>query len=433
MKIYYIDPENGLDSNDGLSENSPKKDYKKINVKSGDSILFKCGTFIRGMLENVYDNKGEVITYGAYGKGEKPTFCGSVDILSNPDVWCETQKNIWMTEAIENDEMCNFVFDGGTSYGTLRWEMEDLCEQGDFYDNCFGTRMRESTMPAGHKIYMYSCKNPGEFYSDIEAVTYQKRRLATNGDNLCFENLRFINSGTHGIAAGPSAVNLTVKNCDFENIGGCVWSKDLRIRFGNGFECWDIAKNVTVTGCYFYNIYDSGVTHQGSKTSCRPAENMHLDNNIFIKCGMGAYEQRDLLPLSATFCNNVCIDAGCGFSKQGEIMPRRSEIWPKPMGHHIFIWRIDHKTDGGKLEIKNNIFSGAKYGASVYSIIEKCAEEQIDLEGNIYCTPDTDTLVNRFFGRDFESFNDYKNSKIEKNPICKKLDTSIYLKERQQV
>ena len=429
MAIYYIDNQNGLDTNDGLSELSPKKDYTKIDVKSGDSVLFKCGTFIRGMLENVYDNKGDIITYGSYGEGEKPTFCGSVDTLSNPDVWCEESQNIWVTDAV-CDEVCNFIFDDGASYGTLCWEKEDLSCQGDFYDNCFGTRTHEHTLPCNHRIYMYSCENPAKFYKNIETVTYAKRRLATNGDNLCFENLRFINSGVHGIAAGPSAINLTVKNCDFENIGGCVWGKEQRIRFGNGFECWDIAKNVTVTGCYFYNIYDSGVTHQGSKTGCKPAENMHFDNNIFIKCGMGAYEQRDLLPMSATFNNNICIDAGCGFSKQGEIMPRRSEIWPQPMGHHVFLWRIEKQTPGGSLEIKNNIFSGAEYGASIYSIIEKCAECQIVLADNIYCTPERDTLINRFYGKDFKIFEEYKNAQIETNPISKKIDISQYLKRR---
>ena len=103
MKIYYIDPANGLDTNNGLSETFPKKDYRKITVKSGDSILFKRGTFIRGMLENVYNNKGDIITYGAYGEGEKPTFCGSVDTLSNSDAWCEESKNVWVTDAVSDE------------------------------------------------------------------------------------------------------------------------------------------------------------------------------------------------------------------------------------------------------------------------------------------------------------------------------------------
>lgn len=426
MAVYYIDPICGLDENDGLTESTPKKDYTKIEVKSGDSLLFKCGSFFRGALKNAYNNTGDVITYSSYGKGEKPTFCGSVDTLSKAECWTEERKNIWVTERVE-DEVCNFIFDGGKECGTLRWSVEEMCEQGDYYDNCFGTRNIGRSIPDGHKIYMYSEKNPAEYYTDIETVVYGSRWMAATGSNLVFDGLRFINSGVHGIAGG-GAKNMIVRNCDFEYIGGCVWSTRRKIRFGNGVECWNVAENVSVTNCRFYEIYDSGVTHQGGD-ECKPAENMHFDNNIFIKCGMGAYEQRDLMPKYATFNNNVCLFAGEGFSKQGEEqLPRMSEVWPMPMGHHVFLWRIAKPTDDGKLEIKNNIFYGAPIGASIYSIIYRCAEAQAELEGNIYCTPNEDELVNRWDGRDFKNFEEYKNAGFEKNAKHEKIDISEYLK-----
>lgn len=429
MATYYIDPKSGLDTNDGLSDSTPLKNHRGICVKGGDKILFKCGSFIRGSLNNIYNNNGEPITYSSYGTGEKPTFCGSVDTLSDAECWYEEEKNIWVTEAIKNDEACNFIFNGGSLCGTLRWTKEELCEQGDFFDNCFGTRVNNEIIPDGHKIYMYSEKNPAEYYSHIEMAGYGDRWMATSGDNLIFENLRFINSGVHGIAGGGHAKNLHISNCDFEFIGGCVWNYDLKIRFGNAVECWDIAEDVSIKNCYFYNIYDSGVTHQGSVDKCEPCKNFICTDCIFIKCGMGAYEQRDLLPMYAVFSNNICIDAGEGFSKQGETMPRYSEIWPQPMGHHVFLWRINKTTDGGKIEIKNNIFSGAPYGASIYSIICNEAEGQIELEGNIYCSADTDELVNRWGERNFKSFEEYKKAGFEKNPECKKIDISNYIKQ----
>ncbi len=427
MAIYYIDPILGKDENDGLSENTPKNDHTKIDVKGGDSILFKCGSFIRGSVKNIYANQGDIITYGAYGEGEKPTFCGSFDTLSNPERWQEEEKNIWVTTSL-NDEACNFIFNNQDLCGTLRWTKEELCEQGDFFDECFGYRVGGQKIPEGHKIYMYSVKNPAEYYDHIEVACYRDRWLATSGDNLLFENLRFINGGVHGIAGGVHAKNLHVRNCDFEFIGGCVWNYGLKIRFGNAFECWDVAEDVSIKDCYFYNIYDSAVTHQGSKEKCKPCVNFICTNCVFIKCGMGAYEQRDLLPMYAVFSNNVCIDAGEGFSKQGEIMPRYSEIWPQPMGHHVFLWRIDKTTEGGKIEIKNNIFASAPYGASIYSIICEEAEKQVELEGNVYCTPDSDELVNRLRGMNFGSFEEYANSAIEANPTYKKVDLSKYIR-----
>ena len=144
---------------------------------------------------------------------------------------------------------------------------------------------------------------------------------------------------------------------------------------------------------------------------------------------MGAYEQRDLMPKYATFNNNVCLLAGEGFSKQGEKQfPRMSEVWPMPMGHHVFLWRIMKATEGGRLEIKNNIFAGAPIGASIYSIIYRCAEAQVELEGNIYGTPNEDELVNRWDGKDFTSFEQYINAGFEKNAKCEKVDISKYLK-----
>ena len=50
MAIYYIDIENGKNENDGLSEKTSVADYKKIDIKPGDTVLFKRGSFIREKL-----------------------------------------------------------------------------------------------------------------------------------------------------------------------------------------------------------------------------------------------------------------------------------------------------------------------------------------------------------------------------------------------
>lgn len=337
--------------------------------------------------------------------------------MDNEELWYEESENIWVTEAIENDEVGNFVFDNSVSYGTLRWTKEELKEQGDFFDECFGYLEHKKEITPRHKVYLYSIGNPAKVYKSIECVTYGARCLASNGYDMIFKDLKFINSGVHAIAGDAKSKNIKVENCDFENIGGCVWSHELKIRFGNGVEFWDVAENVEITNCCFDNIYDSAVTHQGME-NCEPALKFIITNNIFKKCGMASYEQRDKLPICSKFNNNICIDAGEGFSKQGEIMPRRSEIWPEPMGHHVFLWRIEEKTDGGGLEIKNNAFNNAPYGAAIYSIISQDAEKQIDLEGNTYFTENR-SLINRWNGVNYKTFEEY--SSIEKNAKYEKV------------
>ena len=411
MSVYFVDNINGNNNNDGLSELTPVIDEASLNIVAGDTVLFKRGNFYRRKLESISGESGKPITYGAYGEGEKPIFCGSVSLDSRED-WYQEEKNIWVCDKIDNDEAGNIVYNNSESFGTLRWTKSELSEQGDFFDNCFGYREQKLKI-TGHKVYIYSEKNPADYYNSIECVVYGKRNLANNGKNINFENLKFQNSGVHALSGEGESRNINVANCDFENIGGCVWNAELKIRYGNGIEFWNVAENITVHNCRFCNIYDSAVTHQGGK-DCDTAKQFIIEDNLFVKCGMAAYEQRDRMTVNSRFNNNICVDAGEGFSKQGEIMPRRSEIWPQPMGHHVFLWRIKEPSENGGLEIKNNIFCNAPYGAAIYSIISEDAENQINIEGNTYFTKNT-SLLNRLHGKNYALYSEYteKNSKYE--------------------
>lgn len=419
MAIYYIDAINGDDSNTGLSPEQALASYRQKILQPGDTVLFKRGSFMRTRLDNVSGVEGKPITYGAYGEGELPVFCGSLD-LTKEELWVEEEKNIWACKPEVNEETANIILNGNEEFGTFRWTKEELSQQGDFYDNCFGFRAEKKELPPEHRLYIYSEKNPALFYSSIEWATYgDKFIMANNGSNMVFENLKFLNCGVHAIAGDRASRNIVVRGCVFKNVGGGVWGYNRRIRFGNAFECWNVAENIEITNCVFDNIYDSGVTHQGNK-DCEPCKNFNCHHNIFIKCGMAAYEQRDMLPKNSSFCDNICIDAGEGFSGLGEVMPRNSEIWPQPMGHHIFLWRIENPTDDGKLEIKNNVFCNAAYGGALYSIISPEAEAQIELSGNTYYTKN-DKLFSRWNGIDYTNFGEYKSCEAD----CKFENTDI--------
>lgn len=409
MATYYIDSINGKVQNSGLSENEPKSSHIGLILKGGDNLLFKRGCFIRGGLHNVSGEDGNPITYGAYGIGKNPIFCGSVD-MSDVNDWKETDKNIWECVNVPETEACNFIFDNSDLCGALRWEKEDLNEQGEWYDTCIGYgEGGKSFEQYEHKIFMYSKENPAKHYSHIECVVRGERTLANSGHDMIISDLSFINSGVHALSGEGKSHNIKILNCKFEYIGGCVWNKEQKIRFGNGVEFWNVAENIKVENCVFNDIYDSAVTHQGGGIELKPADNLIIQNNIFIKCGMAAFEQRDLLPKYAVFNNNICLDAGMGFSRLGETMPRRSEIYPQPMGHHIFLWRIKETTENARFEIKNNVFGSAPYGGVIYSIISKAAEVQIDINNNIYIVKEK-VLLNRLFGEDFKTLTEYQKA-----------------------
>ena len=404
MATYYIDQLNGNNDLDGLSPETARKDYTDIEVCEGDTVLFKRGSFYRDRL-----HVKPYVSYGAYGEGELPTFCASTDASAKED-WIPTAtENVWKCTKSIPGNTGNIIFNDNECTAAFRWNLEDLSAQGDFVDIKSDSPDTGVAKTDPNELYLYSCGNPAEVYSHIEIASYNVRQLVSLCDGLSFENLRFINSGVHGMAG--TASNVTVRNCVFENIGGCAWSRKLEIRFGNGFEIWERGDNILVENCSFKNIYDSCVTHQGPGELTKVAHNFVCRNNVFDTYGMAAFEYRDKLPINSTFNNNTCLNAGCGFAMLGETLPRKSEIWPDPMGHHIFMWRIDNASEGGSLEIKDNYFGPAPVAAAIYSIISPEAEAQVTLSGNKYTK--NDVLLNRWGGVNYNDLETYKKASGE--------------------
>ena len=384
MSVYYIDFLDGQEKNDGLSPKQARNNYKDLALLPGDQVLFRRGSFVRGILKTVSH-----VSYGAYGEGELPTFCGSIDV-SNIYDWQQTEyKNIWKCTTIFRGDVGNLIFNVNECSAALRWSKEELCAQGDFYSDAAD---EESTDYDHRKtlLYLYSVGNPAEVYTHIEAAAYGDRCIVSLSDGMTLEDIRIMNSGVHGMAGQGDGI--TVRRCVFENIGGCPWSREAKIRFGNGFEIWQRGNDILIEHCVFKNIYDSCVTHQGPGKDTIPTEKFICRDCTFDTYGMAAFEYRDKLPIRSIFANNTCLNAGCGFAMLGEELPRSSEIWPQPMGHHIFLWRISEPTDGGSITISDNYFGPALVGAAIYSIISAEAEKQIMLRNNKY-TPNNTLLI----------------------------------------
>lgn len=405
MSVYYIDNVYGNDQNDGLSPESAKKDYTIIDVRPGDTLLFKCETIHRGKLQTRPGEEGAWITYGAYGEGELPKFCGSTDV-SDPADWTEIDKNIWECCKAIPGEVGNFEFDINNCSATFRWTRDGLCSQGDFWDSRIkGEALYYLNEPVPEQqVLLYSEKNPAEYYSHVECISWNTRVLVSPQDYNRYENLHFRNSGIHAIAGRADHVEIV--DCMIENIGGCAWNNKLKIRLGNGVEFYGYGSYILIEGCHFKNIYDSCVTHQGPGKDTVPTREFICRNNVFDTYSMAAFEYRDKMPIDSCFIGNTCIDAGCGFGMLGEELPRKSEIWPQPMGHHIFMWRIPEAEKGGNLVIEDNFFGEAPVGAAVYSIISPEAEAQVKLNNNIYTK--NDTLLVRWGGEDFNDLDIYK-------------------------
>lgn len=431
--IYYIDRIHGDPAADGLSPETARLTYTDLPILPGDTVLFRRGTVVRETLKTVAGEAGKPVTYGAWGEGHAPIFRGSLDV-SDPADWEEIRPHVWQYKGNLPSEACNFIFDGDPRYGgervgaTLRWEIPELCEQGDWHDEAIGKTERRQFDPH-RQVLLWSEKNPGEYYSHIECAVHGERGMAKCPSHTRFEDLAFENSGVHGIAG--TAVDVEIRRCSFCFIGGCVWNRQLKIRFGNGIEFWNTGDHMIVEDCFFNNIYDSCTTHQGAGTACVPVRDVHYRRNLFMNYGMGAYEVRDHMAVDSSFVDNICVRAIGGFSPMGDTVPRRSEIWPQPMGHHLFLWRIPAAAPGGRLEVKRNIFWDAPQGAAIYSIISPEAEAQMEVDENIYYTENT-RLLNTVGGKSYapSQWEEYraatgwdKNSRMEKMELSSLLDT----------
>lgn len=413
--IYYIDRENGC--GDGMSAASPRRDYRDLLLLPGDRVLFRRGTKMRERLDVTSGEKNAPITYGSYGEGELPCFVGSVSLNRTSD-WEEIRPCVWRSVNRPDTEACNFIYDEGRSCGTLRWSLDELISQGDFFDECFGFTAKR--VPCDGSLYLYSHGNPADYYDSIECAVHGGRNLADAKRDVILENLAFENSGVHGFSG--KGIRTSVIGCRFRFIGGCVWDLKSKIRFGNAVEFWNVAEDVRVENCIFDNIYDSCVTHQGG-AECQPAVHVYMTKNSFSSYGMAAYECRDILPIDTLFSDNICRDAGGGFSALEQTIPRNSEIYPEPMGHHIFIWRIPKATEGGSLLIERNLFADAFQGAAIYSIISSEAEAQITIRNNIYRMHQRNFYC-RFGGKNYDDFAEYqRDTGCDMNSVCEDTDS----------
>ncbi|MDD5708105.1 MAG: hypothetical protein PHR35_19480 [Kiritimatiellae bacterium] len=393
-RTFYIDHSAGKDSNDGLSPSKPLRDYSACDCVGGDTVLFKRGSVIRDVLHARCGVEGAPIIYGAYGEGPKPAFLGSVDI-GDQNAWVEETPAIWRYTGSLPSEVCNLVFNDGQSCGVLAWRRDDVSKPGRWFYSAIGNR---SAPENGREelrdgvLYLYSPVNPGLAYSSIECVLWGERRLVDGRSHLVIENLCFKNSGVHGFQ-DANVHDVILRNCDFRFIGGAVWSLEHRIRFGNAVEFWDGGHDISVEGCLFDNIYDAAVTHQGGTTRNIPYR-IGFRNNLFVDCGLAAYECREP-SREIYFEYNTCINGSGGFSVQDEIPPRNTNPYPKPIGYHVFIWLIDACTQPGNVYIRNNVFCDG-YGLAISAVIEPKDEKYFVIDQNAYWQSNADTPLFHF-------------------------------------
>ncbi len=223
---YYVDSENGNDTNNGLTPITAFKSLAKINTmtfSAGDTILLKAGEeFLSPFVPQGNGTQSNPITISSYGTGEKP-------LVKSEDGYVLTIVNIshWVIDGLS--------FTAPNARGIAVESVGDNAITEDItIDNCYIYDIsleNDSTHAAGISIDSngYHSKVKGlhvnnttidNMFWGIHSVgcsvertssNYESPELSYNSDIL-FENLIIKNAKNGGIVIG-SMVNSTVRYC----------------------------------------------------------------------------------------------------------------------------------------------------------------------------------------------------------------------------
>ena len=382
-KEYYVDSQNGDDSNNGTSESTAWRSLEKVhsfNFNAGDIIRFQRGGLWRGTLKPQSGYSwNSPITYTCYGSDAlpKPRIYGSKS-LNQPADWIEID-GLWRTavpatepgQRLLND-VGNMIFINASGdvvkCGIKCWKKAQLTKENRFWHD-----------PETAHIWYCGAENPALTYSEVEAAL--RTSVIESGNNIVISEFDVRYSGAHGFQSGKS-YDVKILNCDISWCGGC-WQETVNylanydpdsqdgdphyqgegntdisveispgwyaIRFGNGIEFWTTAENILVEGCRVWEIFDAAITNQG--TGPWPQRNITWRNNIIWDCEWG-YEYWSCGDAGITenilLTNNVFLNSGGGWG-HGQ---RRDQL-----GHHLVYYCNAAPTSNFK--VINNVLLNA--------------------------------------------------------------------------
>ena len=401
-RIWYVSP-NGDDKNDGMTPETAKKTVGHIGaedkkLKPGDVVLFERGGEWRG--QKLWTKPG--VTYSAYGEGPKPILNRSPLNGADKELWklMEGTNNIWMytgkimdcgTLVLDNEK---HAYKHIPMYKNGQYLVKNtsnvfnpkthLTKDLDFVQLDYtkvGTNPSLDQTDCYGQIY-FRCDNgnPGEVFKSIEFAVRDHGMVCMK--DVTIDNIEVRNAGAHGISSG-NCINLTVRNCVFEWIGGGIqgYSNGFPTRYGNAVETWGSSENMRVYNNYINQVYDAGITNQYRMDAGEPAvaiNNSHYFGNIVksAKYSVEIFLHQDD-PDGTKLLNNLLVednyflDIGKGLSQQAADGTTAAGI------------KCGGKQNPAKnYNIKNNVFFTSTSG--LFEIGAAKPEYLGKLSGNIY-------------------------------------------------
>ena len=312
---------------------------------SGDIVLFQRGATFR-ISEPIQVVSG--VKYGAYNSGAKPVISGSVrNYAEDTALWNTTgTENVWKLANLPG-EAGVMTFDNDRAVGIRKFSTGELRQNGDYYYDM-----------GSHDLYLYfNNGNPAEYFETIEIGTTEELITGTDPSkdlgNVEIHNLELKYASKMGINLSKTS-NIKIANCKIGWIGGAI--SHGTTRFGNGIQLWARSSNSSVENCHIYQIYDAGITFQGSYGSGSRFQNLTFSGNLMEYCSMNfeywatsADVAGDPTITDITFSDNMVRFGGYGWGAL-----ERSSLTDQAM---ILAWGNWYKNFS--VSITNNVFDCA--------------------------------------------------------------------------
>lgn len=366
---YYVS-EKGDDSNDGKSPKTAwatpaGAEVHNASLKSGDAVLFERGGVFRGSMK-----LASGVYYGAYGTGDRPCIYGSARNFADA-VFTSDGKNVWRLREMFAGDVGIIVFNHGEAVGNRVSSRAELKSNYDFFCDTSDK----------NRVYLYFEEDPSKVFISIEIGADSVLFRFDGQKNITIENLTFKYTGGHAVR-GSNTENITVRNCEIGYVGGSYLDGygDGKVRYGNGIELMSNSKNTLLENNWIYQIYDSGITHQGDNCV---VENFTAKNNLIEFCGMGAIEYwhtKGAVIKSVLYEGNMLRFAGYGFGglqRPDKNMSAAIQSNAKPTGSNY--------NYAESFIIRNNIFE-----LSTYQLVNAASAAGTPpiLDGNTYIQVD---------------------------------------------
>ena len=260
--IYYVSNE-GDDDNSGLSPENAWQTIAKVNktrLTPGNVVLFRRGDEWRETI-NVDDGgaSGSYISFGAYGKGEKPIINGA-DPVSG---WINTGSKIWESDCPLVFSHFGLPYDFVVVADSKMYErvskLEELDSEGEFF---IGTRAGRN------RVSIYSAIDPNILKPEVSARMF-------------------------GVYTAGQAY-ISIKNLDFRNCAhsGAFFMARTETEQLDGhciFDSCNFYRN-RISGIIFDNGYSNNIvknctsTFNGNGFYCSSDQKWGSDRNVFSHC-----------------------------------------------------------------------------------------------------------------------------------------------------